>query len=265
MSVDKLVDSTQLDSDLTSVANAIRTKGGTSAGLAFPSDFVQAIADIPTGGSGFSVTDVLEDKKPDGVVQFKPSKNVPAYGIAGRGMTQLTVDLTDGYKLMGYAITRNESLARLVILSDYTAAQTQHNSYAITANNAMTQIIMRGRANSFDQSGMRANTALEILDVEYMTHPNGVGTFISSMFYGNTNMNILILRQTDAVPSLANTGAFSGTKFASGKAGGTLYVPNTMIASYQAASNWSTILGYETNSIVKLEGSPYESLDWWKS
>lgn len=43
MSVDKLVDSTQLDSDLTSVANAIRTKGGTNSLLAFPSDFVSAI------------------------------------------------------------------------------------------------------------------------------------------------------------------------------------------------------------------------------
>ena len=52
MSVDKLVDSTQLDADLTSVANAIRTKGGTSAQLAFPADFVSAIAAIPSGGSG---------------------------------------------------------------------------------------------------------------------------------------------------------------------------------------------------------------------
>lgn len=52
MAVDKLVDSTQLDADLTSVANAIRTKGGTSAQLAFPAEFVQAIADIPTGGGG---------------------------------------------------------------------------------------------------------------------------------------------------------------------------------------------------------------------
>lgn len=50
MSVDKLVDSTLLDADLTSVANAIRTKGGTSAQLAFPADFVSAIAAI-TGGT----------------------------------------------------------------------------------------------------------------------------------------------------------------------------------------------------------------------
>lgn len=52
MAVDKLVDSTQLDADLTSVANAIRTKGGTSASLAFPSDFVTAIAAISGGGGG---------------------------------------------------------------------------------------------------------------------------------------------------------------------------------------------------------------------
>lgn len=50
MSVDKLVDSSQLDTDLTSVANAIRTKGGTSAQLAFPAGFVSAIGNIPTGG-----------------------------------------------------------------------------------------------------------------------------------------------------------------------------------------------------------------------
>lgn len=55
MSVDKLVDSTQLDADLLSVANAIRTKGGTSASLAFPAGFVQAIGDIPSGGGGGGV------------------------------------------------------------------------------------------------------------------------------------------------------------------------------------------------------------------
>ena len=51
MAVDKLVDSTQLDADLTSVANAIRTKGGTSVQLEFPSEFVSAIQNIPTGGN----------------------------------------------------------------------------------------------------------------------------------------------------------------------------------------------------------------------
>ena len=40
------------DTDLTAVANAIRTKGGTSESLEFPSEFVTAIENIPTGGGG---------------------------------------------------------------------------------------------------------------------------------------------------------------------------------------------------------------------
>ena len=51
MSLDKLVDSTQLDADLTNVADAIRTKGGTSAALAFPAGFVSAIEAIGTAPS----------------------------------------------------------------------------------------------------------------------------------------------------------------------------------------------------------------------
>ena len=38
--------------DLTSVANAIRTKGGTTAQLVYPSGFVSAINAIETGGGG---------------------------------------------------------------------------------------------------------------------------------------------------------------------------------------------------------------------
>lgn len=61
MAVDKLVDSTQLDSDLTSVANAIRTKGGTSASLAFPSGFITAINNISGGGTAaISVVDTAD-------------------------------------------------------------------------------------------------------------------------------------------------------------------------------------------------------------
>lgn len=51
MAVDKLVDSTQLDSDLTSVANAIRAKSGGSNQLAFPAGFVSEIGNIPSGGT----------------------------------------------------------------------------------------------------------------------------------------------------------------------------------------------------------------------
>ena len=60
MAVDKLVDSTQLDADLTSIANAIRTKGGTSAQMAFPNGFISAVENIPGGTSkGFLLLDTI--------------------------------------------------------------------------------------------------------------------------------------------------------------------------------------------------------------
>lgn len=50
MALDKLVDSTTLNSGLTSIANAIRAKGKTNASMAFPAGFVSAIGAIETGG-----------------------------------------------------------------------------------------------------------------------------------------------------------------------------------------------------------------------
>jgi hypothetical protein len=48
------------DTELTSIANAIRTKGETADPLVFPAGFVSAVEDIPTGGgtSDFEVNAV---------------------------------------------------------------------------------------------------------------------------------------------------------------------------------------------------------------
>jgi len=46
MATYKAVNTDQLDSDLTSVANKIRTKGGTTAKLSFPSGMVSAIGNL---------------------------------------------------------------------------------------------------------------------------------------------------------------------------------------------------------------------------
>ena len=45
----ELVDNKQLDSDLADIADAIRSKGGTSAELTFPNGFISALGGISTG------------------------------------------------------------------------------------------------------------------------------------------------------------------------------------------------------------------------
>lgn len=54
------------ENDLTSIADAIRTKGGTTASLSFPTGFVSAINAIPSGGTGETVTITCDDD-PDAV------------------------------------------------------------------------------------------------------------------------------------------------------------------------------------------------------
>lgn len=73
-----------------------------------------------------------------------------------------------------------------------------------------------------------------------------------------TTLSVLVLRKQTLV-TLANINAFGQTKFKSGGTGGTLYVPQALIADYQAATNWSTILSYENNQILPIEGSIYET------
>ena len=83
------------------------------------------------------------------------------------------------------------------------------------------------------------------------------GSFASipaNCFNSDSKMGILIIRNSSAV-SLANSNAFASTPFASAGAGGTLYVPNSLISTYQGSSNWSTILGYAHNSIKSIEST----------
>ena len=97
-------------------------------------------------------------------------------------------------------------------------------------------------------------TSLEAVDFANMSRLGG-----AQVFENDTNLTVLVIRKTDSVPSLLSISQFTNTPFASGKTGGTLYVPNALISSYQSASNWSTILGYENNSIQAIEGSYYET------
>lgn len=78
-----------------------------------------------------------------------------------------------------------------------------------------------------------------------------------SMFANCQKLSIFIIRK-NAVVALSHTNCFNGTPFASGKTGGALYVPSAYVDSYKTATNWATILGYENNQILPIEGSDYE-------
>jgi hypothetical protein len=88
----------------------------------------------------------------------------------------------------------------------------------------------------------------------YKYSGSGIST---NLFYRCKSLNTLIIRNT-ALVALGSLTAFTYTPFASDGTGGTLYVPSSLIAIYQSATNWSTILGYENNQILPIEGSIYD-------
>ena len=50
MAFDKVIDSAKLDADITTIADAIRAKAGTSGKMAFPNGMADAVRSIPSGG-----------------------------------------------------------------------------------------------------------------------------------------------------------------------------------------------------------------------
>lgn len=86
------------------------------------------------------------------------------------------------------------------------------------------------------------------------------------VFENCTSLNVIILRST-VRKSLLYSNSLNNTPFASGKAGGTVYIPESLYNhigdntsdDYKKASGWSTIDGYGTITWAKIEGSYYET------
>lgn len=122
---------------------------------------------------------------------------------------------------------------------------------AVFESSGITAIVCKGVLGS-QSYALKDCPNLEAVDMIDATHTG------SRTFQNSRKLSTLILRGS-SVASLVGVDSLNGTPFASGKSGGTLYVPSALIASYQSASYWSTILGYPNNRIEAIEGSIYET------
>lgn len=96
-------------------------------------------------------------------------------------------------------------------------------------------------------TSFRACTNLATLDIDAVR-------LRTQMLFGCTSLSTIILRH-ETVTALENINVFTQTPFDSSGSGGTIYVPSDLITSYQADSNWSTILGYTNNQIKSIEST----------
>lgn len=80
---------------------------------------------------------------------------------------------------------------------------------------------------------------------------------IGASAFASTKLANLVLGG-DAVVTLDNVSAFTGTPFASGGTGGTVYCHADLIPEYQTATNWSALYAAGTCTFAAIEGSEYE-------
>lgn len=257
----ELVDASKLDACCTAEANAIRAKTGSSAQIAYDwansKGFADAIAAIPSGGGGEWTTDGIASRTdPNGSITISSAvTNIGERAFVNcEGITDVTIQgnpfigvyALDGCKGMTKLHTPN--LTRLKSGNYSTSTYTFRNCVQLEG------VVFPSFGNEVvDSYIFDGCTLLTYADFADMQRLGGANVF------RNTSLNILVLRKTSGVVTLQDINNFNNSPFASGGTGGTLYVPQSLISSYQTTSNWPTILGYANNRIQSIEGSPYEN------
>lgn len=210
------------------LVDSIETGGGGEDVVALIA--ARTITSIESGFTTLTAARLLENCYSLTSVRF-PNWESGAGGFICNGCSALTSVFVPKLKTMAANNFANCTSLRVVVLPSFT-------NY--------------GNNGNFDGC-----TALEVVD--YAAETINTRSFFSQKEHqNNTALETIIIRATNAVANLGNLNNLTGTPFADGGTGGTLYVPSALISSYQAATNWSTILGYTNNNIAAIEGSQYE-------
>ena len=242
----KLVNATSLDAGLTSIADAIRDKGGTSADLAFPDGFVDAVDAIQTGGGDWSTDGIANLTEPNGPIVLS-GMTIGTYAFYTRNR------ITDVFgpnvtSIGNYAFAYANSL-EVVRFNSWQGTTVTNNYIFAYAGSASKTIIVLPALVNFG-SRMFTRGTFKAIDIG----PNSTGAIAADTFYHNTGLQTvgtLILRRTSNIVTANSEGAINGLR--------DVYVPSALITSYEQASNWSARVtgGYITFHAI--EGSIYET------
>lgn len=278
MALDKVIDSAELDANLTAVADAIRTKGGTTEQLSFPDGFVSAVEGIQVGGgvtwddialTAYQDADVVlnveqvrsfaftaskiktvcsDTVKRIGEQAFSECWNLTTARFPNCEILGKNADGAFGNVSGGYIFSNCYKLKTV----DFSNVHTFNSSYVFRGASALEELELPALVTKLGSAHFQLCTALKKVDLGV-----GVASIAANDFASDTNLTTIILRSA-SVASLANTSAFTKTPFASGGTGGTVYVPSALISEYQQATNWSTLYAAGTCTFLPIEGSEYE-------
>lgn len=189
---------------LTAVADAIRAKSGTTDKMVFPDGFVSTVQAIQTGGG-----DVNESE--DGFI----SRSATSY-------TNTRVTSVGAYCAYNYT----------ALTSIHLPAATSIDQYAFYGCTGLTDINLSA-ATTIGQYAFSDCRNLKCVDLSGSTKP----TINAYAFQKCSELNAVIIR-SDTVATLSDTNALTGTLIGQGLGG--IYVPDGLVDTYKAATNWAT-------------------------
>ena len=204
MSLDKVVDSAALDQRLTSIADAIRSKGGTTDQLTL-AGMVDAINAIQTGEN--EIVQFIENK----ITNFSNEEltAISDYGLAGKDNIQ-SLYIPNVVSVGGYAFDGCDTITE-IHFEKHITFKSEKRPY----------MALKGAQNA--------------VKIEFN---DGFTDLMSYVFYNMKNLKAVIIRG-DNVSQLNSGNTFDGSSIANGT--GYIYVPAVLVDQYKAATNWVTI------------------------
>jgi hypothetical protein len=230
--------SLQVNEDLTSLANAIRAKTGGSS----PMTINQMTTAVNGISAGWSVEDIAK-RNISGSIDLGTCGLIDQYCFYGNqhllSVTGNSVETLVGncfQNCTGLATVNfprvmnvgNRSFDLCSALQTIDLPSVINISNVAFQNSGLTTIIIGPNFTAFGQRALQSCSSL----------------------------TTVVLRNTTMV-NLNNVNNFQSTPFASGGAGGTIYVPSALISTYQADSLWSQLAA----TFSAIEGSQYEEAE----
>lgn len=210
MATYKAVNVDQLDADMIALANTIRTKGGTSGNLAWPSGYQAAVEAIETGIL-YTTNDRITETKSFAYYNLKSLVSVSFPNLKRLG---------GGNEFLGCS---NLSLVNFPLVTNISTS-------CFTRCEKLTSVKFPA-VQTVGGSGFNYCSNLACADFDSVTEIKIYA------FNENSNLRSLILR-TGSVCLLGDVKALNNTPIAKGS--GYIYVPSALVDGYKVATNWST-------------------------
>lgn len=233
------------------------------------------------GGGGISIDDLATNSAPSGAITLGSGVTTIAdYAFAGKPITSIVAPSVTSVKQYALQSTQIESITD----ANFPVLGVSARYGIFLRMSSLKSIKLTGGNITLDNGSGGLRDSTNLLTAEFPNAARDVGpsyvsigqsffygdnkmtladvgyiTIISNMAFYNCNKLATLILRSGSVVTLNNATAFQNTPIRGYQSQtGTIYVPSSLISSYQTASNWSTLYNDGHCTFAAIEGSQYE-------